>query len=421
MWSYSCRSIRSPRSKDFRLRKYPTLSETSPTRLELFYAANLLSPTVPVTEKSKKLRTTTFPPSSPTCHRILDLPGLPDDFYITPLDCWGDLVAIGLKDTMYLYSSTSNSIVHTIPVAPCVGVGHDVGDGAGDSPYVSSVKFIDDGTRVIAGTSSGHMCMYDVSTGLACSSPCLCADDLRINIMAWNANYGMLSVGGTNGGLFTSCDVHRSPLWTWVKTPTSTAHGASSVCGVRWNMDGTLLATSGDDDRVIVFDFRRLDQPRFVLAGDCDNAGAGTKALSWSPTKKYVLAAGSGVRHGCVRLFDVLKTTTERAHHFTGAQIAGLEFVDPTTIFCAYGYPTGAVATLKWSPDVGGLTSSELQMGHATRAIAAAKGSNGSAVTVGIESGAEETLRLWNVPISRRRREQGKCAGVGDWGNHTIR
>ena len=79
------------------------------------------------------------------------------------------------------------------------------------------------------------------------------------------------------------------------------------------------------------------------------------------------------------------------------------------------------MATLKWSPDAGGLTSSELQMGHATRVIAAAKGSNGSAVTVGIESGAEETLRLWDVPISQRRRGQGKCAGVGDWGNHTIR
>ena len=399
------------------------------TRLERMYEKILeptMSRTVTAVEEWKEMRTT-LPPLTPTCHRVLDCPGLPDEFYITPLDRWGEFVAIGLQDTVYLYSFASNSIVHTIPVAPCIqgGAAADDGadDGVGDPHYVSSVKFIEDGSRVIAGTSSGHLCMYDVSTGSVCSSVRLC--DLRINIMAWNANKKKLSVGGDGGGLYPSCDVSRSPSWTWSKTPPSMAHGTSLVCGVRWNVDGTLLATSGDDDRVLVFDASSLHRPRDVLtAGDGENAGAGTKALSWSPRKKYVLAAGSGVRHGCVRLFDVREgKTTECAHHFTGAQIAGLEFVDATTIFCACGYPTGAVSTLKWSPDIiGGLTSSELQTGHATRTIAASKGVGGSVATVGID-GAEETLRLWNVQDIQcsEQRERQKKKRARDWGICDIR
>ena len=194
LWSRDAESMLLPRPSARRPSTQPL------TRLERMYE-KLLEPTmlktVTAVEERKEMRTT-LPPLTPTCHRVLDCPGLPDEFYITPLDRWGEFVAIGLQDTVYLYSFASNSIVHTIPVAPCIqgGAATDDGvdDGVGDSHYVSSVKFIEDGSRVIAGTSSGHLCMYDVSTGSVCSSVRLC--DLRINIMAWNANKKKLSVGG---------------------------------------------------------------------------------------------------------------------------------------------------------------------------------------------------------------------------------
>ena len=186
--------------------------------------------------------------------RVLDAPGLVDDYYLNLLD-WssGNQVAIGLERNVYVWSAESGT-VSSLLECPA-------------DTYISSVKWSGDGAYVAAGLGTGEVQIWDVEDGTKLRS--MYGHDTRVSVMGWNKH--ILSTGARSGLVFNH-DVRVAQH----KVAELVSH-TSEVCGLEWRADGAQLATGGNDNLVSIWDARSLNAPKFQKT----NHKAAIKALAW--------------------------------------------------------------------------------------------------------------------------------------------
>jgi cell division cycle protein 20 (cofactor of APC complex) len=148
--------------------------------------------------------------------RVLDAPGLVDDYYLNLLD-WSstNLVAVGLGESVYVWNATSG----TVDLLCSVG-----GTPATEDEYVCSVRFAEDGSYLAVGVSSGTVQMYDLSTGKCVRNMRGHLD--RVASLCWSG--AILSSGSKTGEIWNS-DVRISQH----KVAELSGHRAE-VCGLEW-------------------------------------------------------------------------------------------------------------------------------------------------------------------------------------------
>ena len=103
--------------------------------------------------------------------RVLDAPGLVDDYYLNLLD-WssGNQVAIGLERNVYIWSAESGTVNSLLETSP--------------DTYVSSVKWSGDGAYVSVGLGTGEVQIWDVEEGTKLRS--MHGHDTRVGVMGWD-------------------------------------------------------------------------------------------------------------------------------------------------------------------------------------------------------------------------------------------
>ena len=67
------------------------------------------------------------------------------------------------------------------------------------------------------------------------------------------------------------------------------------MCGLRWSLDKSLLASGGNDNHLCIW---RLEQPREPVLNLAAHTAA-IKALDWSPHRYSLLASGGGSADRC--------------------------------------------------------------------------------------------------------------------------
>lgn len=90
--------------------------------------------------------------------RVLDAPGLLDDYYLNLLD-WGssNQVAIGLERNVYVWNAETGSVSCLLETTP--------------DTYVSSVRWSQDGSYVSVGLGTGDVQIWDVEEGTKSEPP----------------------------------------------------------------------------------------------------------------------------------------------------------------------------------------------------------------------------------------------------------
>lgn len=182
-----------------------------------------------ITNKSRKI------PTQP--ERVLDAPGMMDDFYLNLLS-WScqNTVAVALESSAYVWNADTGSV---LPI-------RDAPDG---SSYVSSVEFSNDGMFLGVGIGSGEVELWDVETRQKLRT--MAGHQAQVATLSWNQH--ILTSGCGDGSIW-----HHDVRIPRHKVMELLGH-TGEVCGLRWRADGELLASGGNDNVVNIWDGRLGD------------------------------------------------------------------------------------------------------------------------------------------------------------------
>ena len=201
--------------------------------------------------------------------RVLDAPGILDDYYSNLLD-WSsqNMLAVSLGPSVYVWKGSTGETFELFTTA--------------SEADLTSVSWSPDGSYLAAGDATGqthiiHMermrRVRSLKTPLSHMQP----DDEggwlepRIESLAWNK--GILCTGNSQGL------VHHHDVRVPHSIQAVSRGHSSNVCGLKWSFDGTQLASGGNDNLVNIWDARASQRPKFTMS---EHSGA-VKALAWCP------------------------------------------------------------------------------------------------------------------------------------------
>ncbi|KAI2471347.1 WD domain-containing protein [Annulohypoxylon bovei var. microspora] len=311
--------------------------------------------------------------------RVLDAPGLIDDYYLNLLD-WssGNQVAIGLERNVYVWSADEGSVSCLMETSP--------------DTYVSSVKWSGDGAYVGVGLGSGEVQIWDVAEGQKVRS--MFGHDTRVGVMGWNKH--LLSTGARSGLVYNH-DVRIAEH----KVAELVSH-TSEVCGLEWRSDGAQLATGGNDNLVSIWDARSLAVPKFTKT----NHKAAVKALAWCPWNINLLATGGGSYDRHIHFWNT--TSGARVNSIdTGSQVTSLRWsTSYREIVSSSGFPDNSLSI--WSYPT--LVRNVEIPAHESRVLHSCLSPDGQMLAT---AAADESLKFWKV----FEKKAGASSGIGASGS----
>ncbi|CAI6339508.1 unnamed protein product [Periconia digitata] len=300
-------------------------------------------------------------PSAP--ERVLDAPGLVDDYYLNLLD-WssGNQVAIGLERSVYVWSAESGSVSSLLECA--------------DDTYISSVKWSGDGAYVGVGLGTGEVQIWDVEEGTKLRS--MFGHETRVGVMGWNKH--ILSTGARSGLVYNH-DVRIAQH----KVAELVSH-TGEVCGLEWRADGAQLATGANDNMVSIWDARSLAAPKFTKT----NHRAAVKAVSWCPWQSNLLATGGGSNDRQIYFWNT--TTGARINHIpTDSQVTSLRWSTHfKELVSTGGFPDNSLSI--WSYP-SGVKNMEVPA-HESRVLHSCLSPDGQMLAT---AAADESLKFWKI------------------------
>ncbi|PNY26433.1 Uncharacterized protein TCAP_03622 [Tolypocladium capitatum] len=310
--------------------------------------------------------------------RVLDAPGLIDDYYLNLLD-WssGNQVAIGLERNVYVWSADEGSVSCLL-------------ESPADT-YISSVKWSDDGAYVGVGMGTGEVQIWDVAEGQKIRS--MFGHDTRVGVMGWNKH--LLSTGARSGLVFNH-DVRVAEH----KVAELVSH-TSEVCGLEWRSDGAQLATGGNDNLVSIWDARSLSVPKFTKT----NHKAAVKALAWCPWNMNLLATGGGSYDRHIHFWN--STSGARVNSIdTGSQVTSLRWSPHyREIVSSSGFPDNSLSI--WSYPT--LVRNVEIPAHESRVLHSCLSPDGQMLAT---AAADESLKFWKV-FEKKAGAAGGTSGAG--------
>jgi len=343
-------------------------------------------------------------PSQP--HRILDAPDLVDDYYLNLISWSADnILAVALAHCVYLWNAGSGEIHHLTTIE-------------GDDDYVTSVSWctISGQSKYLAiGTNSHKIQLWDTQASRLVRT--LRGHSGRVASMAWNQHW--LSSGGRDS-MILQHDV-RSGNHVVARYK---AH-EQEVCGLKWNEDGTSLASGGNENYLCIWDasvtsrsrsniFSSDVSPRLVLK----QHKAAVKALDWCPFNRGLLASGGGTADRSIKLWNSNSGAMLKSID-TGSQVCSILWSKHQRELCSsHGFSENQLILWKYGSR-SNLTKVKELTGHTHRILSLACSPDGSTV---VSAAADESLRFWNIFGSAPSR-RSSVLPMGDlaFGMPTIR
>nr|XP_015220790.1 PREDICTED: fizzy-related protein homolog [Lepisosteus oculatus] len=232
----------------------------------------------PVSSKSQKLLRSPRKPTrkiSKIPFKVLDAPELQDDFYLNLVD-WSSLnvLSVGLGTCVYLWSACTSQ-----------------------------------GNLVAVGTHKGFVQIWDAAAGKKLST--LEGHTARVGALAWNAD--QLS-SGSRDRMILQRDIRTPPL----QSERRLQGHRQEVCGLKWSTDHQLLASGGNDNKLLVWNHSSV-----IPVQQYTEHLAAVKAIAWSPHQHGLLASGGGTADRCIRFWNTLTGQPLQCID-TGSQVCNL-------------------------------------------------------------------------------------------------
>lgn len=329
---------------------------------------NRLKPAV-ASARAKKI------PTAP--ERVLDAPGLVDDFYLN-LIAWSstNVLAIGLEDSVYLWHANSGD----------VGLLCELPRGT----VVSSLRWSEDGAYILIGRDDGLLEIWDVESNSKLRTLNCESHQTRIAAQAWLQH--ILTSGSRLGGLYHS-DVRVA---SHLVAKNEQVHLAE-ICGIEYRGDGQMVATGGNDNLVCIWDVRKtwnsrqqLLQPLFSKT----NHTAAVKAISWCPYQHNLLATGGGSSDKNIHFWNSAngaRINTIETHLQISSLNWGYSNGTGLEIVATHGFPTNNISLFNY-PTL--QKTGEIHQAHDFRILNGCLSPDG--LTLATVAG-DENLKFWSL------------------------
>lgn len=340
-------------------------------------------------------------PSAP--FRILDAPDIVDDYYLN-LISWSkdNMLAVALAQSVYLWNASNGAINHLVTL-----------EGANE--YVTSVSWcgLSGMTKYIAiGTNACLVHLYDGQVLRKVRT--ISGHTGRVSSMAWNQNWV------TSGSRDSSILNHDA------RVPTSAVARyrghQQEVCGLKWNEDGSCLASGGNENYLCLWDAamsgrersntRQLSNqaPRVILK----KHRAAVKAIDWCPFHRGLLATGGGTSDRTIKFWNSSSGAMLNSID-TGSQVCSVIWSRHQRELCSsHGYSENQLILWKYPT----MTRVKELPGHTARVLNMEMSPDGASV---VSAAADETLRFWNVFGCPTRRNASGMPDNVNFGTPSIR
>lgn len=335
--------------------------------------------------------------------KVLELPNIQDDFYLNLLD-WSDsnVLAVGLNRDVYLYHVTTGQSEKVCTL--------DTLNPTGFPDQVTSVLWLDtNGHHLAVGTHRGELLVWDVIQR-----------QLVRRMSGHKGRIGTLTVWSPHSSLFSTGSrdrhiLHRDLRVSHPYTASLLAH-KQEVCGLKWSPLMQLLASGGNDNKLLLWDSRRLfctqhknHDMREPTTSCCSEATfsptplqrythhvAAVKAIAWSPHQRGLLLSGGGTADRTLKLWNTLHTSTNDTNPVlsvdTGSQVCNLVWCRyRNEIITTHGYSQNQI--MLWAfPTL--QSPFAILTGHTQRVLYLAISPDNQTI---VTAAGDETLRFWNV------------------------
>ncbi len=314
----------------------------------------------------------TFPT---TPERVLDAPGLIDDFYLNVFD-WSkrNRLAVALGPSVYLWDGRTGSVSELMTL-PSVNA------------YVTSLRWIHDGSSIAIGNSEGTVQIWDGETVKKLRTIIGSSNGQRLASLAWNKH--LLTTGSRGGQIWTNDVRQPKPLILQHQS----FHEANEVCGLEWSPDGMQLASGGNDNLVHIWD-ANIATPRYVF----NEHKSAVKAISWCPWKQGLLATGGGSQDKQIRIWNSITGDCVSNSHAESQVTALVWSKTSKELLSAHGMPDNKIQVWKvasTSQSVCHLSkSTQLDQAHSSRVLHMTLSPDGQTV---VTAGADETIKFWKA------------------------
>lgn len=313
--------------------------------------------------------------------RILDAPGLVDDYYLNLL-AWSvnNLLAVALGNAVYIWLANVGSVTM---LTEC-------------SSMITSLAWSDDGAYLSVGTDSGAVEVWDIEEGAKLRT--MQASDARIASHGWSQH--IVTTGGRSGEIVN----HDVRVAAHVQS-TLKAHNAE-ICGLQWRKDGNQLATGANDNLVNIWD-ARASVPLYTK----NTHTAAVKAVSWCDNQYSLLATGGGSSDKCIHFWNT--TTGARVNSIsTGAQITSLNWgMSQGTgqeIVATNGFPKNSISVYSY-PTL--QKTGEIVNSHEARILYSARSPDGTTLAT---AAGDENLKFWKIfDVKNKQEEDSSLANGG--------
>ena len=326
-------------------------------------------------------------------HRVLDLPALRNDYYLHLLDCSSKgIIAIALGDDLYLYKPLTREITNFFGA-----------DSSISENYIASVSFSPSGEKIAVGFADGSVQVFPCWNH-AMQRPQFFARthhirsederNIRHGVLLWK-DEAVLVTGAKNGNIKiydVSGEEHRTLFLLKGHT--------QEVCSLSLNANKTLLASGGNDNRVLIWSMNALIEAGETLPTQVIEAHkAGVRALSFHPKKNQLLLTGGGSADKTIKLWKVFlrKKTSLLFSCTTNSQVTNLVWdpSNPKRFLSSYGFSDNKLVLWTISKRAKKMAALPLASytGHTDRILFLAVNPNGEVYS----AGGDETLRFWKI------------------------
>jgi len=313
--------------------------------------------------------------------RVLDAPGLVDDYYLNLLD-WSctNKVAIGLERAVYVWNADSGTVAKLVETAPHTSI--------------TSLKWSSDGTYLSLGQDDGDVQIWDCEQGVKLRS--MPGHEARVAVLAWDKH--ILSSGSRDTTIFNHDVRERNHKVAELQGHTG------EVCGLEWRSDGAQLASGGNDNLVNIWD-ARSSIPKFTKS----NHRAAVKALAWCPWQANLLATGGGSSDKHIHFWN--GTTGARLNSIdTGSQVTSLKWSTGfKEIVSCHGFPDNHLSVWHYPS----LVKQVDIPAHEARVLHSTLSPDGQVLAT---AASDENLKFWRVfeqSGDKRKRGQQDLLDMG--------